>query len=143
MTENKTAIIKLALNQPYQPEIMGLGEIYEIISVEYRQKILQQKFEKGIMFIGANKNYRGRGLTLSRLKRKVCQEGFEVLASGFVDSPPWPSRPRVGNKSPLLKYLWLVMLAKFISKILVFLEFLWQGDRFSHMIYVFGRKRQE
>jgi len=140
MIENKnTSIIKLSINQPYRRTIMGLGEIYEITSVEKQKKILQRKFMKGIMFLSAKRNYQGR-VNFNELKKEARREGFKILASGFVDSPLWPSRPRVDKKSPLLRYPWLVILAKMFFNLLVFLEFIWRGEKISHMIYVFGKK---
>lgn len=137
MTEN--TIIKLSIDKSYRRTIMGLGEIYEITSVEKQKKILQRKFHEGTMFLAAKRNYQGR-VAFDELKKEVYREGFKVLASGFVDSPLWPSRPRVDKKSPLLRYPWLVILAERLFNLLVFLEFIWRGKKISHMIYVFGKK---
>ena len=136
-------IYKISFDQKYQPKITGLGDIYEQISVERRRKILAQKFEKGTLFLASNWNHGGRGLTLEEQEEKVCRQGYSVVEKGFVDSPPWSSRPRPkGTQSPFLSYPILVFVAPFIFRLLVALEFLWQGLRNSHMVYVFGQKRR-
>lgn len=134
-------ITKLALEQKYQPKITGLGDIYEQISVERRRKILGQRFKKGTLFLVSNREHGGRGLSLEEAAEEALGEGYQILARGFVDSPPWPSKPRPkGTQSPFFKYPFLVFLSPFISRFLVAFEFFWQGPKRSHMVYVLGKK---
>jgi len=136
------AIFKLALNQKYKPKIMGLGEVYEAISVERKKKSLAQKFKGGVLFLSPNQHHQGKGLTLEELKRKVSRQGYQILESGFLDSPPWPSRPRRAGENSFLNHPLLTVFFKLIFSLLVTLEPLWQGPKRSHMIYVLGRKRR-
>ncbi len=137
------AIYKLSLEQKYRPKIYGLGEIYEQISVERKRKRLRERFGSGILFLCPNKNHSGQGLSPKELKKKVREQQYQVLASGFVDSPLWKSKPGQVGKSPFLGYSLLVILAKLVFRILVIFEFIWQGQNTSHLIYVLGRKKQD
>ena len=134
-------IYKLLLEEKYKPQIYGLGEIYEQISVEKKRKALAQKFKNGVIFLSSNKDHDGRGVSLEELEEKVHKQGYQVLDRGFVDSPLWKSKPRQVSKSPFLGYSLLVVLAKLVFRFLVIFEFIWQGQNTSHLIYLLGRKK--
>lgn len=129
-------ITKISLNQKYKARIYGLGEVYEQISVERKKKRLKEKFKSGTLFLCPNKKHSGRGLTLEELRKKIRQQKYLILASGFVDSPPWRSSPnkRKGLRLPFF-------LAKIIFYGLTYLEPFWEGEENSHLVYVLGRKK--
>lgn len=129
------AIYKISLEEKYQPKIYGLGEIYEMVSVERERKRLKERFGSGILFLCPNRQHSGRGLTPEELITKVKKSGYQILESGFVDSPPWKSAPGK-KKNWRLPISWV----EIIFKVLVILEFLWEGKKNSHLVYVLGRK---
>lgn len=132
-------IIQLDLHNEYKPKIRGLGEIYEEMSVTLLQKKLKEKFKEGILFLSSNKRHRGRGLTIKELELGIKQKGYRVLSSGYVDSPPWASNPSESTVNKNFS-LHLIFLAKMIFWFLIQLEFIWQGNKNSHMIYILVKK---
>lgn len=125
-------IYKINLEEKYQREIFGLGEIYEIISVNHLRKKLLKKFKEGALCLASNKNHSSRGYNFYELEKRL--EEWKILKKGYVDSPPWGSQPR--NEENKQSYnLFIVFLVKIIFNFLVRLEFLWQGPEKSHMIY--------
>lgn len=135
------AIVKLDLHQKYQPEIFGFGEVYEQISVEKKRKNLEKKFAAGSLFLCANKQQADRGMTLKELITKVKSKDYQILSCGFLDSPWWSSCPR-RDKSFFIALPLLIVLAQLIFRILVFFEFLCQGEKKAHLVYVLGRKKK-
>jgi hypothetical protein len=135
-TYNKIKIIDLREN--YKREVFGLGEIYEIMSVERRRKLLG-KYTKGTLYLSSNKNHSGLGMTIKELEDFLKSQRKTVLGCGFVDSPPWSSSPRnEENKSSYGKIS--IIAAKIIFWFLVHLEFFWEGPKKSHMIYLFSKQ---
>jgi len=136
------AISKLKLNQKYKTQVLGWGEIYEIISVEKKKILLKKRFKQGVLFLVSNKDHSNQGLKLKKLEEKISRQGYRILAKGFVDSPPWPSVLRQSRKNSFLNLPWLKLMIANLFKVLVLFEFLWQGKKKSHMIYVLGRKEK-
>ncbi len=132
-------IIQLNLQDRYEPEIIGLGEIYEKMSVFHLQKKLRKKYKDGVLFLSSNKDHRGKGFTLDELKFQIKSKGYQILYFGYVDSPPWASyKVKSDKKSPYLKS-WIIILAKLLFWFLIQIEFIWQGKRSSHMVVCLGR----
>lgn len=130
----------LDLNDRYDAEIFGLGEVYEIMSVERIRKGLQKKFQSGTLCLSPNKNHIQRGMTLDDLSSQLTDAGSTILARGYADSPPWQSKPRGKdnrrNYSPII-----VSISKLIFFFLVRMEFLVRGPKNSHMIYCFVKNK--
>jgi hypothetical protein len=136
-TEEKTRC--LDLNSRYKVEIFGLGEVYEMMSVERIRKRLIGKFQSGTLYLSPNKSHIQRGMTLDDLMNQLADSGFQILDKGYADSPPCQSRPRDKdnrrNYSPLI-----VSVAKIIFFFLVRMEFLRENAKRSHMIYCLVKK---
>ena len=128
----------LALNKPYQIQIFGLGEVYEIMSVESLRKKLWQKYDSGWLYLATNKDHKGRGITLEDLEDYLRNQQSTIIKKGYVDSPPWSSRP-LGERREKEYNKIIVFLAQIIFFFLLRLEFLWQGKKKSHMIYCLVR----
>lgn len=136
-TEEK--IKYLDLNDSYKAEIFGLGEVYEIMSVERIRKRLLGKFRSGTLCLSPNKSHIQRGVTLDDLTGQLADSGFTILDKGYADSPPWQSKPRGKdnrrNYSPLI-----INISKIIFFFLVRMEFLQENPKCSHMIYCLAKK---
>lgn len=127
-------ICKINLKEKYQREIFGLGEVYEIISVNFLRKKLLRKFKSGVLYLASNKNH-----SLRELKDLIHKGEELVIKEGYVDSPPWSSRPR--GQENKKSYNWLIVfLAKIIFYFLVRFEFFWQNPKKSHMIYLLTKR---
>ncbi len=133
-------IIQLNLQDKYEPEIIGLGEIYEKMSVFYLQKKLRRKYKDGVLFLSSNKDHREKGFTLEELKSQVKSQGYQILFFGYVDSPSWSSyKIKSDKKSPYLKPV-IISLAKIFFWFLIRLEFIWQEKNNSHMVYILTKQ---
>lgn len=133
-------IIELNINEVYKTKILGYGEVYEMISVEKKRKKILRKNKEGILFLASNKDHSQKGYTLEDLSTKVSKKGFQILKKGYVDSPPWQSKPCLGEGKKLdcaIKNFSSILCLKF----LVLFEGLWSGKKKSHMVYVFGNKK--
>lgn len=138
MLNNDKKIKYLDLNDSYKTEIFGLGEVYEIMSVERIRKRLAGKFQNGTLCLSSNIGHL-RGMTLDDLTSQLTDSGFTILDKGYADSPPFHSRPRgkdnSRNYSPLI-----VNISKIIFFFLVKMEFLRENSNRSHMIYCLAKK---
>ncbi len=132
-------IDKLLLSEKYEPKILGLGEVYEQISVESQRKKLKNKFGSGKMFLCANKEHSGRGLSLKELEKQVRKKGYQILDVGLVDSPPWPSK-KISQPKSWLKNPLIINLARILFYILIYFEPFCKSEKCSHMVYVLGKK---
>jgi hypothetical protein len=130
--EGVKKIIKL--DEKYDVSVFGLGEVYEMMSVERIRKKLLKKYGSGTLYLAPNKKHIQRGITLGEMKRALISSGSEFLAKGFADSPPWNSNPR-GEDNKRNYSPFIVLIAKIIFFFLVRIEFLQAGPRHSHMIY--------
>ena len=133
-------IIKLNLENEYKPQIKGLGEIYEKTSVSYLQRRLIKKYQGGVLFLSSNKEHRGRGLTKEELEVYVKKQHYQILISGFIDSPPWISNPKKSS-SKAVNFGLLIFISKAIFWFLVRLEKLWEGKKHSHMVFCFVKNK--
>lgn len=135
-------IRKINLKEEYTRPILGLGEIYEIMSVERKRKNLLRKFGQGEIFLAANKEHSGHGITLADLKNYLKSQGFNILDTGYIDSPPFASRPlSPDQKRFYADNLFINYFAKIIFWFLIWLEFLWQGPKKSHMVFGLVKKQ--
>lgn len=133
-------IKSITLDQPYETEILGLGEVYEIMSVEALRRKLRRKYHSGRLYLVSNSSHSGRGYALRELNSRLAKERIPIVRNGFVDSPPWSSRPlSAGNRKDYPRAI--IFLAELIFSILIPWEFLWRGPRKSHMLYCFSPKR--
>lgn len=137
-------MVDLDLNQEYQREILGLGEIYEILSVNRKRLLLKKKFKQGRLFLASNKDHGGRGFSLTEIKKKVISHypQKKILDAGYVDCPPWVSTPReLGKRNKIIYNKSIVFLAKAIFNFLIFFEPFLAKPKTAHMVYVLGRKK--
>lgn len=128
----------IKLDEEYDVAVFGLGEVYEIMSVEIIRKKLLKKYGSGTMYLASNKNHIQRGITLGEMKCALISSGNEVLAKGYADSPPWNSNPR-GEDNKRRYNPFVVLAAKIIFFFLVRIEFLQAGPKHSHMIYCLAK----
>jgi len=128
----------LDIHTEYHTEILGLGEIYEILSVERLRNRLKRKYGNGVLFLSSNKDHSGRGMNIDELINYVKQMGFDALEFGYVDAPPWRSKRRAKPRKMVNKSL-VLTLAKIILKPLVYLEPFIISKHKAHMLYVFSR----
>jgi len=134
-------IYKMNLGDTYQPKVKGFGEIYEIESVKSLQKKLFRKYRGGSLFLSSNITHSGRGVSLKCLEKQVKSEKYRIIDSGYVDSPFWKSKPRdLNNKNPLVACPLAVFVSRMIAGFMINLEFIWKGEKRSHMVYVLGKK---
>lgn len=69
---------------PFEGEIKGLGEVYEIMSVERLRKSLKKDYGRGCLYLAPNSYW------WNYLDRR----------DGGVDCPPWKSKPGSGKGKP-------------------------------------------
>ncbi|MDP8314633.1 MAG: hypothetical protein RAP70_06110 [Candidatus Celaenobacter antarcticus] len=133
-------IIKQDVNQRYECEILGFGEIFEIKSVERIRKRLMKKYKDGVLYLSSNKDHSGKGFTREEVESAVRNDGLQLLESGYADAPPWKSDPlETGQKSSKMKIPILSKLAPllFVMWIPVFEQF-YRKRRKAHVVWVFG-----
>ncbi len=119
-------------DEEYEVPILGLGEIYEIISVNRVIKSLDRRYGKCRVYLTDNKQHDN---DFSRIVKKAEEDGFmEVLETGFADAPYWKSSQR---RTPR-RLIPLRFLCKLLFKILVQFE---EGNaKNAHMKYGAFRK---
>jgi hypothetical protein len=133
-------LIKLSIKNAYSRPIFGLGEIYEIGSVNWKRLILKNKFGDGTMYLASNKDHSGRGVSLDELKKVVKSESKTILDYGYVDCPPWSSEPRgEANINRVIYNKKMVFLVKIVFQSLFLFEFIFANSRKAHMIYVLAQ----
>lgn len=132
-------IKKLDLSKTYQTEVLGLGEIYEIMSIERLQKKLRKTFTAGELYLVSNYAHSKRGLTGQELISEMKKQNIIIWEKGFVDSPPWGSKPLPTSEKKSYKST-TIFFAKVIFSLLIPLEFFWRGSKKSHMLYCFSKK---
>ncbi|PIS42621.1 MAG: hypothetical protein COT24_02375 [Candidatus Kerfeldbacteria bacterium CG08_land_8_20_14_0_20_40_16] len=140
MEQNSTKINKISLSQSYQREIFGLGEVYEIMSVERLRKKLLKKHSYGTLYLASNQQHNNRGVVLEELAKQLAGQNYSILAKGFVDSPPWRSAPLEKEIKKSYNKL-IIAAAKIIFYLLIKIEFLWQGRKKSHMVFGLVKKQ--
>ena len=133
------SIKKISLTETYQTEVLGLGEIYEIMSVEHLRKKLSKTVPAGELYLVSNYSHSKRGLTGKELISKLKEQDIIIWEKGFVDSPPWGSKPLSASEKKSYGSA-AIFLAKIIFSILIHLEFFWRGPKKSHMLYCFSKK---
>ena len=132
-------ITEIELGQEYKRDILGLGEIYEIISVNKKRLFLKNKFSRGFLFLFLNKDHSDRGLTLEEFKRKIIHVNpkRKILDSGYVDCPPWSSSPRkICKVNKIIYNRPVLFLIKIIFSFLFFFEIFFAKPKTAHMVYV-------
>jgi hypothetical protein len=133
-------IVSLDLENPYRAKIAGLGEIYEIMSVERIRRKMKKKYSGATLHLASNRDHGSRGLSLGELENNLQNENKKILEKGFADSPPWKSSPLAEGQSK--KYSsFTIFFAKIIFWFLIRVEFLWQGRAASHMVFVLTEKK--
>lgn len=131
---------KINISETYKTEIFGLGEVYEIMSVENKRKNIAKIFPKGIIYLASNKNHSGRGMTLKELEFFAKDNSIKPTKIGFADSPPWLSCPL--NKENKKRYpATIVLVSKIIFWFFIKLEKFWESPKKSHMIYLFSEEK--
>ena len=133
-------IIKQDIRQCYECEVLGFGEVFEIISVERIRKRLLRKYGDGQLYLSSNKDHSGRGFTKEEVEKTIINDELELLDSGYADAPPWKSDPlESGQTSPKMKN-------KVVSKMVPVLFHVWiplleryyRKRRRAHVVWAFG-----
>lgn len=138
--KNKDKIIKINIKTEYSRPIYGLGEIYEVGSVNWKRIGLLKKYHQGEMYLSSNKNHSNRGYSLSELRHIVKNKYKLILDSGYVDCPPWSSDPRGENSINQVIYNNLVvLLAKIFFRFYYRFEFFTARPKTAHMVYVLAK----
>lgn len=122
--------IKLPLCKKYTTNIMGLGELYEIRSINKLRRRLSKIHSEGILFLLPCNNLSRNDIFC--FEKKLRRENMKIVEKGFVDCPPWDSNPRK-EPSFILKYKFLIRFLFIIIIFLINFEFLWKKK--GHMIY--------
>jgi hypothetical protein len=131
-------IIKNPVGKIYTRPIFGLGEIYEIMSVERTRKKFVSSYPESTILLSSNSTHSGRGVSLEQMNEYCVTQGIKVIASGYVDCPPWSSAPRHTERG-MMKNKPLTSIAKLIFFFLIRLEFLWRNGKNSHMVYCLAK----
>ncbi|MAG39303.1 hypothetical protein CMO90_04425 [Candidatus Woesearchaeota archaeon] len=111
-------IKKINLKTKYETKIYGLGEVYEIISIEKLRKKLLKKYVYGILVLSdKNIDYK------------------KPLLKGTIDNPPWKSN-KINKEKWTVKIWPIKVTAKVLFHIMVFFE-IFRKQKKAHMKYVF------
>ena len=70
-------IIKQDIQKRYECEILGFGEVFEIISVERIRKKLIRKHQDGVFYLSSNRDHSGRGFTKEEVERRSFVDLFQ------------------------------------------------------------------
>lgn len=133
-------ILKIKVSNRYDCEIVGLGEIYEIISVEYRRNKLMKQYKRGFLYLSSNKDHSGRGFTKQEVEDEAKKDGLLVVESGYADSPPWSSNP-AQEHTKKLQIPFMSSLAKILFNIWIpIMERFYLKKKVAHCVYVFGKE---
>lgn len=129
---------KFRIDEPYVTAILGLGEVYEMMSVNRLRKKLLREYEGGVLIVASNADHRAGGVSREELTEIAQVEGKPILGTGFVDTFPIPSAPRAaGSERAWCRWPGVIFLARVIFWFLLWLEPLLAGPRRSHMRYIF------
>ena len=135
-------LIALGLDDEYNINITGFGDIYEVMSIKRLVRSLKRRYGGGTLYLASNSDHSGRGLNLDELEGSLRDKGISVSEKGYVDSPPWLSKPRsAGSRNTLVDNRLLVILAMAIFKLMLPSEPMRQGKDRSHMVYCFTTGR--
>jgi len=128
------------INEPYTCEILGFGEIFEIISVERIRRTLLKTHDKGTLFFSANRDHSGGGKTLDYLVNHVAKKEHNLIAFGYADAPPWKSDPlESGQRSHKLNSKLLSALLPVLFKIWIPLfEGFYKKKKLAHVVWAMG-----
>jgi len=118
-------ILKQKASQEYTCEIKGLGEVFEIISIELLRKSLKTKYGTGMLYLSSNYGHSQRGFQKEDLEAEIIKDGLNLIRSGYADAPPWNSNPNeeevkgiavnplMVSFSKLLFYIWIPIFERF------------------------------
>jgi hypothetical protein len=137
ISATRNGVRTLNINENYRVEILGLGEVYEIASIERLRKRLKKTYGNGILFLASNRDHSSRGLTLEELIEYVKSCGLKATEAGYVDSPPWPSRKRETPRS-LISHVIIIFLARRLFDVLSGFERFTSSRRRAHLVYCFS-----
>jgi hypothetical protein len=139
-------VLQLDLDKKYVKEVLGLGEIYEIMSIERTRLRLKRKFHEGVLFLATNGKHLKGGISVEELIKFLKEKNFDVIDFGFVDCPPWRSYSLSHNnrgarrKSSLIRHGLLVKAAKSIFRIILCFERCFANSKRAHMVYALTKK---
>ncbi len=134
-------VIELPLDKKYECEIFGLGEIFEIVSIENLRKKLKKQYRVGVLFLHSNKDHSGRGLSLEELCEEAKKRDYTVVQSGFADAPPWKSSP-ASEVTDKKKIPFSVPISYFLFSIWIpLMERFYRKKDIAHVVYCFGQKK--
>lgn len=138
-------IVKQKINEDYTCQVWGLGELFEIVSVNYVLRKLRQRYKSGMIYLASNKTHSGRGFTRRALEAEIKKNGLSLVSSGFADAPPWKSNPKEGGKQSItMRILFLPWLANALFHIWMPLcERMYRNENRAHIVWAFGQEDEK
>jgi hypothetical protein len=132
-------ILKIDLQEKYTCDIHGLGEIYEIISVEFIRCRLKKLYGHGTLYLCSNKIHSGKGFSFNDLADAAKRDGHDVISQGLVDCPPWKSAEITMGISKKMRFPFSVIISKIIFTIWIPLfEHRYSSIQRAHALYLLG-----
>ena len=132
-------IIKLDLTKNYTCSVKGLGEIFEIVSIEIIRKSLIKKYRNGSLYLSSNYDHSKRGKTKEDLENAILQDGLKFISSGYADAPPWKSDPNQEGEKGFAHSEAHIQIAEILFKIWIPLfERFYRTRKNSHVTWAFG-----
>jgi hypothetical protein len=125
--------------------VRGLGELFEIVSVNYVLKKLRQRYKSGMIYLASNRVHSGRGFTRQALEEEIEKDGLKLVSSGFADAPPWRSNPKDNeSKSLTIRIPFLPQFAKILFHIWIPLyERFYRNEKRAHIVWAFGQEDEK
>jgi len=124
-------ILRCLPKNHYVPnEIRGYGELYEQVSVNRKLRRIRRAYGDDVQVFLAPSTRSQDGITHEQLARTIATispEAGDVLTRGYVDNPPWRSKPRQAFRKVRLAWV-----AKKVFAVLAALE---RENSNAHMIY--------
>lgn len=131
-------ILKLNLTDKYKCEIKGLGEVFEIVSVETLRKSLLAKYNHGFLFLASNRDHSGRGFSKEDLETEIIIDKLKLISSGYADAPPWRSNPKEQSEKGLAYSKFIICLAEILFKLWIpVFERFYRTRKKAHVIWAF------
>lgn len=112
-------------------EIRGYGELYEQASVNRKLRRIRRVYGDDVQVFLSPSTRSQNGMTHEQFARTIATvfpEAGEVLTKGYVDNPPWRSKPKQASRK--------VRLACVAMKVFAVLAALERENSNAHMIYV-------
>jgi len=132
-------ILKLNLSEEYRCKVKGLGEVFEIVSIEILRKSLLKKNGSGMLYLSSNYDHSKRGYTRADLEKEIRTDDLKLVCSGYADAPPWNSDPNEENEKGFAYNKFVIFLSEFLFNIWIpFFERFYRTPEKAHVTWAFG-----